>query len=253
MVAMARSDSHDTSKGKPDRDNAREGFDVVESETIAIIGADCMTGRQATEVALGCGYQVQALIHDRLALSHKQLRVLQGNPYDARHLRTVIHGSSCVINLLNLHRFALPKDLCDEEHSRATITKNVLAAMQREQIRRYILVTHPSVVMPGDRRINVQGFASKYLWPVLHRQRWKDLQSEADLLSRSNVAWTLARCPCVKNVAGFAPIDIDRRCPIGRSISLDRLASFLIHQKDCENYLGEAIFIGNRSRQSFRL
>ncbi|SMP65920.1 NAD(P)H-binding [Neorhodopirellula lusitana] len=222
------------------------GGENVGTETVCILGADGPLGRRMIEIAIDCGYQIQVLTSGHLDYSHSQLRIRKGCPLNTRDLRTVINGSSCVINLLNLSGHEAAKDSPRQTQYSATVTKMVWSAMQRQQIDRYLLVSHPSVVTPADRRRNPQGLASKYLWPLLHRRRWRDLQAEADLLRQTQLAWTLIRCPQVKDVDGYGPVDVDRHCPAGTLVSLDRLARFLIYQKDCQRYLRESVFVASR-------
>ena len=76
---------------------------MVNREVISIMGADCLLGEQIVAISLRCGCEVQALTQGELGRSlDKDLRVLASETFDARHIQTVVLGSTCVSNLCNV-------------------------------------------------------------------------------------------------------------------------------------------------------
>ncbi|TWU03436.1 NAD(P)H-binding protein [Neorhodopirellula pilleata] len=246
MVAFNESNVGQPTGAQLFRGQSRGNFDLVDREVIGILGADCPLGEQIVAISLRCGYEVQALTQGELGSSpDKDLRVLASKTFDARHIQTVVRGSTCVINLCNVsHPHSDPQHPSSE-----SITRNALASMKNARSGRYLCVTHQSVRSPGDARFISHGFGSRYLWPLTHRGRYHDLQKEADLLARSSMDWTLVRCPTIKTVASFGTISVDRHRPTGKFVSRDRLARYLVHLKDSELYRREAMFVASQSPQ----
>lgn len=243
MVAFSNSNVDHLSHPSPFRGHFREGYEMVDREVVAILGADCPLGQKIAAISLNRGCEVQALTQGTLGCKpHQRLRVLASETFEERHVRTVVRGSTCVINLCNVSRQRFdPKRPTSE-----SITRNALRSMKHAQINRYLCVTNQSVTMPSD-RLGSQGLVSRYLWPLTHRHHYQDLQSEAEVISRAKASWTLVRCPTIKNVASVGTVCIDRHRPAGRFVALDRLARYLLHLRDSDAYSQSAIFVANQS------
>ncbi|TWU32208.1 NAD(P)H-binding protein [Novipirellula artificiosorum] len=247
MVTFNTLSVDQASYAQPFRGNFRGGDKMVDREVVSILGADCPIGKQIVDVSLRCGYQVQALTQGKIGRSpNEYLSVLKSDCFAARDIQAVVRGSSCVINLCNVSGY----DGSKERPTSTTVTKFALQAMQKTKANRYLLVTHQCVAIPGDRKLRPNGIVSRYLWPLAHRAQWKEMQAEADLLIQTPIDWTIVRCPPIKNIVGFGPVRTDHRSPVGRFVSLNRLARFLVHLKDCDHYRQKAIFVASRPTRS---
>ncbi|TWU55864.1 hypothetical protein Poly59_21670 [Rubripirellula reticaptiva] len=247
MVAFSKSNSVRTPYAQPTGGASSGVHEPVDREIISVLGANCQLGHRIIEVSLRCGYQVQALTQSKLQHpADVDLRVLRSDGFLARDVQNVVRGSSCVINLCNVGNFVGSHD----QLTSASITKIALAEMQRTRKTRYLLITHQSVSVPGDHRLGLHGLASRYLWPMMHRSRWRDMQDEVNALMQTQLAWTAVRCPQIKDVFGFGSISTDRHCPMGRFVALDRLARYLVHLKESNVYDQQAIFVASQSTRS---
>ncbi len=245
MVAFTHSYPSDSSHFlRQPHPTERGGFDMLDCEVISILGADCPIGRQIIEISLRCGYEVQALTQTALEPSpDKDLRVLQSESFDERHIQTVVRGSTCVINLCNMGGCRAAQG----GMSSVSISQVALHAMQQSRTPRYLLVTHPGVRFPSDHKLAVDGFTSRYVWPIVHRQRARELQEEANLVMKTDLNWTIVRCPKIKTVATMGSIRVNRNKPMGRFVATDRLARYLVHLKDSDTYNRQAIFVASVS------
>ena len=242
MVAFRQASIDHPSPVKHFHGETRGARHMADCEVVSILGADCLLGKRIAAFALRYGYEVQALTTGEFGVKpNKNLRVLASDTFDARHIQTVVRGSTCVINLSNLSPVASNSKRSNCEST----TRHAIQSMKNARTNRYICVTRQSVRMPGD-RIGLYGLGSRYLSPLTDRGRYRDLQDEADLLAQSKACWTLVRCPIIKDVSFLGTVSVDRHRPVGHFVALDRLARYLLHLKDSEAYSQDAIFVASQ-------
>ena len=101
---------------------------------ILVVGATGATGRAIVAQALARGHEVTALVRnpDRLEVRHEHLRVIQGNVLDPTAVDTAVAGQEAVVSALGHKRWMIPTRILSAG------TGNILAAMQRHGVRRYI-------------------------------------------------------------------------------------------------------------------
>ena len=73
--------------------------------TILILGSTGRTGKWLLDEALKRGYSVNVLVRNKSKiLSHTQLRIFEGTPYDKNNLTEAVEGCEIVLSALNISR-----------------------------------------------------------------------------------------------------------------------------------------------------
>ena len=109
---------------------------------------------------------------------------------------------------------------------------------------RYIVITGLNVDTPFDQKSPKTRFATDWM-KTNYPLTTADKQLEYNLLSESNLDWTLVRLPMIEQTDDKGEIVVSLEdCP-GKKISATDLAFFLIGQLSDKTYLRQAPFIAN--------
>ena len=123
-------------------------------------------------------------------------------------------------------------------------SRNVIRAMDFFQIKRYIVTTGLSVDTPQDKKSNYSASATQWM-KANYPETTADKQLEWELLSLSNLDWTLVRLPLIELTEKESGVKVSLvDCP-GEKISAASLAGFLIRQLEDKSYLKLSPFIAN--------
>jgi len=205
---------------------------------IAVIGGTGKSGKYLVKKLLEKGFSIKMLLRnpDQLELNHPAVEKVKGdarNPKDIKHL---LSGCTAVLSMLGQ-----PKD---ESPIFSTATKNVLNAMRKYHIKRYIVTTGLSVDTANDHKSEKVQQATDWM-RANYAPTTADKQAEYELLVQSEVDWTLVRLPLIEqtDVANGIKVNLED-CP-GDHISATDLANFVIEQLDSAEYIGKAPFIAS--------
>jgi len=210
---------------------------------IALIGATGKSGKFLLKQLLHLGIPVKVLLRtpESLPIKSPLVEQIKGDArnYDAVH--TLVTNCQAVISTLG--------QPAGESAIFSQATRNVLRAMDSLHIQRYILTTGLNVDTPSDRKGPASKFATQWM-QTNYPETTKDKQEEYNLLSKSDVAWTLVRLPMIEQTDARHQIIVSLEdCP-GDTISAADLAQFLFDQLSDETYLKKAPFIASLPDQS---
>lgn len=216
---------------------------VVESRTVALLGATGMVGGYLLEEALARGHRVRALARDpaKLPAHDDRITVIQGDARDPAVVAAVVRGSDVVISALGPVR----ADGDAAQTISTDATDNVLRALAASGVSRYIVVSGGAVVMPGDKR-DLLGWWIRTLVRIGLGPTLRDKQAEYELLAASAADWTLVRCPLIDPVPfRFAPL-VSLATPPAFRLRAGELARFVIGQIDSDEFVRQGPFLGSR-------
>lgn len=205
---------------------------------IAVIGGTGKSGIFLTRELIRQNIPIRILLRDPSTYPARSLPVdiVPGDVRDPAAVLNLTEGCSAIISTLGQPKGEAPV------FSQAT--RNVLAAMQIRQIRRYILTTGLNVDTPMDRKGPVTQAGTD--WMKQHyAATTTDKQLEYELLAASGIDWTLVRLPLIGVTADSAPVNTSLLdCP-GTGIHGIDLARFLIFQLEDKAYISQAPFLAN--------
>lgn len=205
---------------------------------IAVIGGTGKSGKYLVKKLLEKGFRIKMLLRnpDQLELHHPAIEKVKGDARNPADIALLLESCTAVLSTLGQ-----PKG---ESSIFSTATKNVLNAMQKLNIKRYIVTTGLHVDTPSDYKNEQVQQATDWMW-ANYGPITADKQVEYEVLAQCKVDWTLVRLPLIEqtDVAKGIKVSLED-CP-GDHISATDLANFLIEQLENSEYIGQAPFIAS--------
>jgi len=152
---------------------------------LIVFGSTGPTGRQVVTQALEQGHDVTAFARspDKFDQKHAKLQVIKGNVLDFASVERAIQGQDVVLCTLGMP----PKD---KNNLRANGTKNIIRAMEKTGVRRFICQSSYGV---GDTSDTLP-FLMKYLIvPFILRRAFADHEVQENYIKESQLDWIIAR------------------------------------------------------------
>lgn len=153
---------------------------------LIIFGSTGGTGRQVVRQALEQGHDVTAFVRspEKLNQKHEKLQVVKGNALDFASVERAIQGQDAVLCTLGLPA------IMDKSNLRANGTKNIIRAMEKTGVKRFICQSTAGV---GDSSDTLP-FLMKYLIvPFMLRRVWADHEIQENYIKNSQLDWIIGR------------------------------------------------------------
>jgi putative NADH-flavin reductase len=207
---------------------------------IAVIGGTGKSGKYLVKQLLNQGYQIKVLLRnpDNFRLKCPLVEIVIGNVTNYRSVQSLVEGCQAVISTLGL---GLP---ASEPTIFSQSTSNIIQAMNECKVHRYIVTTGLNVDTPFDKKNPQTELATDWMkktYPVSTANK----QLEYEMLTNSNVNWTLVRLPLIEQTDLRSQVSVSLENCLGEKISATDLAHFLIQQLFDENYVKKSPFIAS--------
>jgi putative NADH-flavin reductase len=212
---------------------------MSEIHTIAVIGGSGKAGQYIIRELVARGFKVKALLRtpEKLPFENPLLTKLKGDVRTPIDVLNLLNGCDALLSALGQTKNELP---VFSEGSR-----NIISAMNKLGLKRYIAVTGLSIDVPTDKksfRTKLLSWIMKVSFPAII----KDKQEEYSLLSMSNLDWTLFRLPMIELSDRKDEVVVNLAdCP-GKKISTGSLALFLVDQLPSLEYSGQSPFLADK-------
>lgn len=207
---------------------------------IAVIGGTGKSGKYLVKQLINQGFNVKVLLRNpnSFQINSPLVEIVEGNVTNYNSVYSLIKGCQAVISTLGL---GIP---ASEPAIFSQATTNVIQAMNECNVRRYIVTTGINVDTPFDKKSSKTSFATDWMrknYPISTSSK----QLELDILTNSNVDWTLVRLPLIEQTDERWTISASLDdCP-GDKISATDLAFFLIEQLFNEEFIKKSPFIAS--------
>ena len=194
-------------------------------KNILVLGATGHLGKVLIKLLLDENYFVVVLVRNskKLNLTHKNLRVIQGDVMDPNDLSNALSEIKIVISVLG-HGFRTSFPI-----QKKTMIK-LFPLMKKNKIKRFISVTGAGLKINGDPHSFIANISEK-LFYIIDPFRMSDAKIQQHLIEKTNLDWTVVRTPTHNNKgngnisqAGF------NQPPIWSTISRVAISKFII---DC--------------------
>jgi uncharacterized protein YbjT (DUF2867 family) len=217
---------------------ARSSDEPLPSPTrILVVGATGGTGRQLVAHALERGFWVTALVRNpsKLRLDHQRLTVLEGDVLDPGSIDTAMRGQEAVVSALGHRRYFYPTRIQSDG------TKNVLHAMERHGVRRFVCMSSLGI---GDSVGRLGLIYTLFVIPVILPFYFWDKTRQEKAIAASGVGWTVVRPGALTNRRKRGRVRQGAR--VGNfiwTVSVPRadVAEFMIDQLTSSTYLRTAV------------
>ena len=209
---------------------------------ITVFGGTGETGLLLIQKALTDGHQVTAFARNaaKIPFQHDKLMIIQGNLDEPENIDKAVKGAEAVISILGptgkTHGLVISNGL-----------KNIIAAMEKNEVQRLIATTTTSYPDPKDRY--QFGFAlGVWMVKTLLKDTYQDIVATGTAITNSKLDWTLIRLPMLSNQPASGNLNIgytgDDKVKLF-SLSRTDLANFLLKQLEDKTYLHQAPVISN--------
>ncbi len=152
---------------------------------LTIFGSTGGTGRQILTQALEQGHDVTAFARspEKLDQMHEKLQVIKGNVLDFASVERAVQGQDVVICALGMPPM-------DKSNLRAKGTKNIIRAMEKTGVKRFICQSTAGV---GDSRDTLPLLMKYLIVPLLLRRAWADHEIQENYVKASRLDWIIVR------------------------------------------------------------
>lgn len=155
---------------------------------VALLGATGKAGGYLLTNLLRESYAVKALIRkpENYSFTHPMLEIISGDIKDINVARSLLEGCDAVLSMIGQKP--------DEVLISSLATSNILIAMQKYDIKRYILLTGITPDVPGDSKSEKVQQGSAWMRQT-YPEVTGDKQKAYELLTGSSTNWTMVRVP----------------------------------------------------------
>ncbi|MNJ85151.1 NmrA-like family protein [compost metagenome] len=205
---------------------------------IAVIGGTGKSGTYLVQELLNRMIPIKLLLRTTslFETTNPLVEIVRGDARDIRAISSLLEDCTAVISTLG--------QPVGEESIFSDAARNVLQTMIEKGISRYIVIAGLNVDAIGDHKNEKVRFATDWMYQN-YPKTTKDRQLEYELLSGSEIDWTLVRLPMIIQTEKRFPMEVSLTdCP-GENISATDLAHFLANQLLSDEYIRKSPFIAN--------
>lgn len=208
---------------------------------IAVFGPTGPCGQLIVKYALEKGYEVVAFARNpsKLMIDNICLKIVKGELNDMTAIEEAIKDVDAVVSILGPMGNVKTTELSDGYG-------NILAAMNKLNVKRIIAMGTASVTDPEDKSV----FKFRLLVSVVKSVipgAYKEIIRIGKLIRDSSLKWTLVRIPLLTN--GKATENIKAgyygKAPLNLTLSRANLAFFFVNQVEDNTYIQKAPAISN--------
>lgn len=206
---------------------------------IAVIGGTGKSGTYLVRRLLELEMPIKLLVRnpEKHCLTNPLVEVVKGDARDYHSVLNLIDGCEAIISTLGQSKGEPPifKDA----------SKNIVKAMLKCKLKRYIVVTGLNVDTPIDKKDEKTSYATQWMYQSFPETTKNRQEEYACLASQEGVDWTLVRLPMIIQTDEHFSIQTSLENCKGDKISASDLANFLIAQLDDDSYIKKCPFLFN--------
>ena len=153
---------------------------------LLIIGATGGTGRELVKQALEQGHNVTAFARNptNVRIQHQNLTVVKGDVLDYSSVENAVKGRHAVLSALGHKKCLIKTKILSEG------TKNIIAAMEKHGVKRFICETSLGV---GDSRGRLGLYHTLFVIPFIIYFYFRDKELQERYILESSLNWTIVR------------------------------------------------------------
>ncbi len=210
----------------------------MELHKIAVIGGTGKAGSFLVKKLLENGFQIKLLIRnpENILNQNPLLEIVKGDARNYDSVNELIKTCDVVISTIGQ-----PKG---QKSIFSDSTRNVIQSMNSNGLKRYIVITGLNVNTPLDIKSEKVRIATEWMYQN-YPETTLDKQKEYELLTESNLNWTLVRLPLIIQTDESFVTETNLYDCIGEKINANDLSEFLISQIDDETYFKKSPFLYN--------
>jgi putative NADH-flavin reductase len=204
---------------------------------LLIIGGTGGTGKELIRQALEQGHHLTALVRnpEKVKIVDPNLLLIKGNVLDPDQVQKAVAGQDAVLSALGHKKFIIKTTILSAG------TKNIIDAMQKHNVRRFICITSLGI---NDSRFKLGLYYTLFVIPFIVFFYFLDKSKQERLIRESKLSWTIIRPGQLTNgkkrgVYKHGP-NVGNYITT-KMISRADVAHFMLSQLNDVTYLGKAV------------
>ena len=205
---------------------------------LAIFGATGKTGIELVKQALEQGHAVTAFVRvaARLAIENERLSLVSGDAFDSASVAQAVKGQDAVICALGAG-----SDL-KKTTVRTTGTINIISGMQKNNVKRLIVVTAMGVGESWD----TLSLFNKFFFATLLKSSREDHETQEAAVRESGLDWTIIRPSGLTDTPRTGVYEVGENIPAATSkIARADIADLILKELEQNALIGKAVTITN--------
>jgi putative NADH-flavin reductase len=205
---------------------------------LAIFGATGKTGIELVKQALDQGHAVTAFVRDsaRLTIEDENLTFVTGDVFDPASVTQAVQGQDAVICALGAG-----SDL-KKTTIRTTGTINIITGMQKNNIKRLVVVTAMGVGESWD----TLSLLNKFFFATLLKSSRSDHETQEAAVKESGLDWTIVRPSGLTDTPRTGVYEVGENIPaITSKIARADVADLILKELELNSLVGKAVTITN--------
>ncbi len=159
---------------------------------ITVFGASGKVGRIVVEELRASGHSVTAFVHGSSPFeSNEKLRIVYGDIHNFANVIEALDRSEAVISCLGSWG-TKDKDIL------SSAMKNIIPAMEKQNIKRIISLTGSAAIFPGE-TLRLVDKLNRGVLSIVAGKILTDGENHLQQLVESNLRWTVIRSPVMKS------------------------------------------------------
>lgn len=153
---------------------------------ILIIGGTGKTGKELIKQGLEKGYLVTALVRNpqKLRFDHPDLLIKKGDVLKPESFGDAFKGQDAVLSALGHKKFFIKTSILSKG------TRNIIAEMQKEHIKRFICITSLGI---NESRFKLGLYYTLFVIPFILYFYFSDKSKQEKIIKQSDLDWTIVR------------------------------------------------------------
>ena len=205
--------------------------------TLLVIGASRGIGLETVKAGLAAGHTVRAFARSAASIPIESPRLVKvaGDALSQTDLVKAVRGADAVIQSLGV---SSPRELAFGTTLFSASTRVLVEAMQAAGVKRLIAVTGAGA---GNSRGRINPLYDYLMFPILLQRVYADKDIAEDIISKSNLDWTIVRPGILTNGAATGHIKAlpEMKDWRGGAISRADVATFLVQQVADRDMIGK--------------
>ncbi|MDY0990358.1 NmrA-like family protein [Flavobacterium sp. ACN2] len=203
---------------------------------VAVLGGGGRTGKYLVQQLLENGFSVKLLLRnpDDFTIQNSKIEIIKGDAINEESINLLLKDCQAVVSTIGQRP--------GEPMVASQATKNVLNAMKRNGIERYVLLAGLNIDTPFDKKSPKTIMATDWMktnFPEIQ----KDRQLTYDLLVDSKIDWTQVRVPLIIFSDESSKIAVNLEDCLGEKISAFDISKFMVKEMIESNYSRQSPFI----------
>lgn len=203
---------------------------------VAVLGGGGRTGKYLVQQLLENGFSVKLLLRnpDDFTIQNSKIEIIKGDAINEESINLLLKDCQAVVSTIGQRP--------GEPMVASQATKNVLNAMKRNGIERYVLLAGLNIDTPFDKKSPKTIMATDWMktnFPEIQ----KDRQLTYDLLVDSKIDWTQVRVPLIIFSDESSKIAVNLEDCLGEKISAFDISKFMVKEMIESKYSRQSPFI----------